>query len=32
VPVNLEGAAAQYKDGFLLIQLPKGTSNQIKVE
>jgi HSP20 family protein len=32
VPVSLEGATAQYKDGFLMIQLPKGTSNQTKVE
>ncbi len=30
--VNAEDAAAQYKDGFLLIKLPKTKPNQIKVE
>lgn len=32
VTVDLENAAAEYKDGFLLIQLPKTNPKQIKVE
>jgi HSP20 family protein len=32
VPVNIEGAAAEYKDGFLMIQLPKANPKTDKVE
>jgi HSP20 family protein len=32
VPVRIEDAAAQYKDGFLLVQLPKAHQTNIKVE
>ena len=32
VAVEIEGAAAEYKDGFLLIQLPKANPKTIKVE
>jgi HSP20 family protein len=32
VPVDLEGAAAEYKDGFLMIQLPKASPKTVKVE
>ncbi len=32
VPVNLEQAAAEYHNGFLMVKLPKGTSNQNKVD
>jgi HSP20 family protein len=31
-PVNIEQARAEYKDGFLTVDLPKTTSNQNKVE
>ncbi|MBK8784262.1 MAG: Hsp20/alpha crystallin family protein [Anaerolineales bacterium] len=31
-PVNVDGAQAEYKDGFLSIILPKAKPNQIKVE
>jgi HSP20 family protein len=31
-PVNVEEARAEYKDGFLIVSLPKTKSNQIKVE
>lgn len=31
-PVDLEGATAEYKDGFLMIQLPKGSEPRKKVE
>jgi HSP20 family protein len=31
-PVNIEQAHAEYKDGFLIIVLPKATPNQTKVE
>lgn len=31
-PVNVDGAQAEYKDGFLTIILPKAKPNQIKVE
>jgi HSP20 family protein len=30
--VNIEQARAEYKDGFLIVVLPKATPNQIKVE
>lgn len=32
VPVELERASAEYKDGFLIIQLPKANPKTIKVE
>ena len=32
VPVELERASAEYKDGFLVIQLPKANPKTIKVE
>jgi HSP20 family protein len=32
VPVNVEAARAEYKDGFLTVTLPKARPNQIKVE
>lgn len=32
VPVEIEGAAAEYKDGFLMIQLPKANRKTHKVE
>ncbi len=32
VPVDIESAKAEYKDGFLLIQLPKTNPKQVKVE
>ena len=32
VAVEIESAVAEYKDGFLLIQLPKTNPKQIKVE
>lgn len=32
VPVEIEGAAAEYKDGFLMIQLPKANPKTHKVE
>jgi HSP20 family protein len=32
VPVNVEAARAEYKDGFLIVTLPKARPNQIKVE
>lgn len=32
VPVDIESANAEYKDGFLLIQLPKTNPKQVKVE
>ena len=32
VPVDVDNATAQYADGFLTVTLPKGKSNQIKVE
>ena len=31
-PVNVDDAFAEYKDGFLLVKLPKVKPNQIKVE
>ena len=31
-PVNVDGAQAEYKNGFLTIILPKAKPNQIKVE
>ena len=32
LPVDLEGATAEYKDGFLIILLPKGSEPRKKVE
>jgi HSP20 family protein len=32
VPVEIEGATAEYKSGLLIIQLPKKQPNQNKVE
>ena len=32
VPVEIERAAAEYKDGFLMIQLPKASPKTIKVD
>ncbi len=32
VPVDVEGSQAEYKDGFLMITLPKTQSKEIKVE
>ncbi len=32
VPVDIEDAAAEYKNGFLVIQFPKSTPKDIKVE
>ena len=32
VPVKIESAAAEYKDGFLMIQLPKTNPKTIKVD
>ncbi len=32
LPVDLEGATAEYKDGFLMILLPKGSEPRKKVE
>ena len=32
IPVEIERAVAEYKDGFLVIQLPKANSNHIEVE
>jgi len=32
VPFELEGAAAEYKDGFLMVQMPKAAPRNIKVE
>jgi len=32
VTINLEHATAEYKDGFLMIQLPKANPKQIKVD
>lgn len=32
VPVEIENARAEYKDGFLLIQLPKASPKTIKVK
>jgi len=32
VPVDADGSVAEYKDGFLLIQLPKANPKQIEVE
>lgn len=32
VPVEIENATAEYKDGFLLIQLPKASPKTIKVK
>ena len=32
VAINLDGATAEYKDGFLMILLPKGPAPQKKVE
>ena len=31
-PVDVDQAHAEYKDGFLIVVLPKATPNQIKVE
>ena len=31
-PVEIESSVAEYKDGFLLIQLPKATPKHIEVE
>jgi HSP20 family protein len=31
-PINVEEASAEYKDGFLIVKLPKAKPNQIKVE
>jgi HSP20 family protein len=31
-PVNVETAVAEYKDGFLIVKLPRAKPNQIKVE
>jgi len=31
-PVNVDAARAEYKDGFLVVSLPKAKPNQIKVE
>jgi HSP20 family protein len=32
VPVNVDDARAEYKDGFLIVVLPKSKPNQVKVE
>jgi HSP20 family protein len=32
VPVEIERSVAEYKDGFLLVQLPKATPKHIEVE
>ena len=32
IPVEIERSAAEYKDGFLVIQLPKASSTHIEVE
>ena len=32
VAVEIESAVAEYKDGFLMIQLPKANPKQVKVE
>ena len=32
VPVEIESSVAEYKDGFLLIQLPKASPKHIEVE
>jgi HSP20 family protein len=32
VPVNADGTVAEYRDGFLLIQLPKSKPKHIEVE
>jgi len=32
VPIEIERSSAEYKDGFLVIQLPKASSRQIEVE
>jgi HSP20 family protein len=32
IPVDIEHAVAEYKDGLLMIQLPKTSPKQIKVE
>jgi HSP20 family protein len=31
-PVNAEAAVAEYKDGFLIVKLPRAKPSQIKVE
>ncbi len=31
-PVDLDAAAAEYKDGFLVIKLPKAKSTNVKIE
>lgn len=31
-PVDIDNASAEYKDGFLIVILPKATPKQIKVE
>lgn len=32
IPVNMESASAEYRDGFLTIIIPKAQAKQIKVE
>lgn len=32
VPIEIEGAVAEYKDGFLVVQLPKSSPKHIEVE
>jgi len=32
VPINIDEAIAEYKDGFLVVKLPKAKPSQIKVE
>lgn len=32
IPVDIEKSVAEYKDGFLVIQLPKASPKQIEVE
>ena len=31
-PINVENAIAKYKDGFLMINLPRANAKQIEVE
>jgi HSP20 family molecular chaperone IbpA len=32
IPINVEAAIAEYKDGFLIVKLPRAKASQIKVE
>jgi HSP20 family protein len=31
-PIDIEQARAEYKDGFLTVNIPKATPNKIKVD